>query len=118
VVGGPTVRFPTTFAAWYVESSIYVCQVTKFLLDATLLFPYASACVLLQHLEEVVARTDQGSGDEYLRVLISKLHSGGTAEALHALQGVRLALAKYFARCTMIGTGGKQVLERKFIAAV
>jgi nuclear pore complex protein Nup85 len=86
--------------------------------DATLLFPYASACVLLQHLEEVVARTDQGSGDEYLRVLISKLNSGGTAEALHTLQGVRLALAKYFARCTMIGTGGKQVLERKFIAAV
>jgi nuclear pore complex protein Nup85 len=86
--------------------------------DATLLFPYASACILLQHLEEVIARTDQGSGDEYLRVLISKLNSGGTAEALHTLQGVRLALAKYFARCTMIGTGGKQVLERKFIAAV
>ncbi|KAG2142873.1 Nup85 nucleoporin-domain-containing protein [Suillus bovinus] len=86
--------------------------------DATLLFPYASARVLLQHLEEVIARTDQGSGDEYLRVLIAKLGSGGTNEALHALQGVRLALAKYFARCTMIGTGGKQILERKFIAAV
>ncbi|KAG1817067.1 Nup85 nucleoporin-domain-containing protein [Suillus subaureus] len=86
--------------------------------DATLLFPYASACILLQHLEEVIARTDQGSGDEYLRILISKLGSGGTSEALHALQGVRLALAKYFARCTMIGTGGKQILERKFTAAV
>ncbi|KAG2355971.1 Nup85 nucleoporin-domain-containing protein [Suillus spraguei] len=86
--------------------------------DATLLLPYASACILLQHLEEVIARTDQGSGDEYLSVLISKLGSSGTTEALHALQGVRLALAKYFARCTMIGTGGKQILERKFIAAV
>lgn len=89
-----------------------------FLLDAALLFPYASACILLQHLEEVIARTDQGSGDEYLRVLISKFGSGGTTEALHALQGVRLALAMYFSRCTMIGTGGKHILERKFIAAV
>ncbi|KAG1899467.1 Nup85 nucleoporin-domain-containing protein [Suillus fuscotomentosus] len=86
--------------------------------DATLLFPYAGACVLLQHLEEVIARTDQGSGDEHLRILVAKLGSGGTTEALHALQGVRLSLAKYFARCTMIGTGGKQTLERKFIAAV
>lgn len=87
-------------------------------LDGVLLFSYANACILLQHLEEVIARTDQGSSDEYLRVLISKLGCGGTTKALRALQGVRLALAKYFARCTMIGTGGKYVTERKFSAAV
>lgn len=111
-------RFPATFATWYGKSPYAHVGCLTILLDATLLFPYAGACVLLQHLEEVIARTDQGSGDEHLRVLVAKLGSGGTTEALHALQGVRLSLAKYFARCTMIGTGGKQILERKFIAAV
>ncbi|KAJ8594775.1 hypothetical protein M405DRAFT_857859 [Rhizopogon salebrosus TDB-379] len=98
---------------------VLLCDAQQLLqYDGVLLFSYANACILLQHLEEVIARTDQGSSDEYLRVLISKLGCGGTTKALRALQGVRLALAKYFARCTMIGTGGKHVTERKFSAAV
>lgn len=79
---------------------------------AALLFSYPSACLLLRRLEEVFTRSQHGSGDDYLRMLNRKANSTPEA-ALNQLQAVRLALARYFARCTMIGTGGKQFMGRR-----
>ncbi|KAG5641793.1 hypothetical protein DXG03_004179 [Asterophora parasitica] len=66
----------------------------------SLFFSSASASELLRKLEEIFVRTSQGAGDEYLSVLIRTVQGGGEKEALERLRLVRLALAKYFARCT------------------
>jgi nuclear pore complex protein Nup85 len=68
---------------------------------------------LLQKLEEIFIRTSQGSGDDYLSVLRRTTKSGGDKEALERLKTVRVALARYFARCTIIGVGGKHVVEQR-----
>ncbi|KAF8842387.1 hypothetical protein BDN67DRAFT_899400 [Paxillus ammoniavirescens] len=81
--------------------------------EPTPLFSYASACVLLHRLDEVCAKTAQGSGGDYLRILEMKLQAGGCQVAHQQLQIARLALAKYFARCSMIGTGGSQIIDRR-----
>lgn len=73
---------------------------------ASLLFPPSGASELLRRLEEVFVRTSQGSGDDYLRVLTKMIKGGGEKEALERLKVVRLALARYFARCTFSGIGG------------
>lgn len=54
---------------------------------------------LLRKLDEIFVRTSQGAGGDYLRVMIRSL-SGGEQEALDRLKLVRLALAKYYGRCT------------------
>jgi nuclear pore complex protein Nup85 len=67
-------------------------------------------------MEEVQTRTSQGSGEDYLSVLVKIIRSsggkgtGGEKEALNKLKTVRLALAKYFARCGVIGVGGRDSL--------
>ncbi|KAF5383546.1 hypothetical protein D9615_003741 [Tricholomella constricta] len=66
----------------------------------SLLFASASASELLRKLEEIFVRTSQGAGDEYLSVLMRTMHGSGEKEALEQLKLVRLALARYFARCT------------------
>lgn len=80
--------------------------------DSTLLFAYSEAVELLQKLEEIFMRAEQGSGDDYLTVLRRTIRGGGNKEALNHLKTVRLGLARYFARCTVIGVGGKHVAER------
>ena len=42
-----------------------------------------------------------------------KLRIDGRQDTQQRLQVVRLALAKYFARCAMIGTGGTQIIDRR-----
>ncbi|KAH7885796.1 Nup85 nucleoporin-domain-containing protein, partial [Phlebopus sp. FC_14] len=84
----------------------------------TPLFSYASACILLQRLDEVCARIAQGSGEDYTKVLEIKMQSNGQQDFQQLLQLARLALAKYFARCAMIGTGGTQVTNRRAGSAV
>jgi nuclear pore complex protein Nup85 len=56
---------------------------------------------MLQKLNEIFIRASQGSGDDYLIVLSRTLKGGGETEALERLRGVRLALVRYFARCTV-----------------
>ncbi|KDQ50696.1 hypothetical protein JAAARDRAFT_41779 [Jaapia argillacea MUCL 33604] len=73
-----------------------------------MLFSTSGVCVLLQKVEEIQVRTEQGSGDDYLTVLARVTKCGGIKEALHRLKRVRLALARYFARCTVIDVGGKE----------
>lgn len=71
---------------------------------------------LLRHLEEVYTRAEQGSGAEYLGALdrIMQGPKGQEADsgrgvvdvqrALGQLQIVRLALARYLARCAVVGS--------------
>ncbi|KAF9219749.1 hypothetical protein BS17DRAFT_375656 [Gyrodon lividus] len=93
---------------------ILLCDAVQLLqYEPTPLFSYASACVLLYRLDEVCARTAQGSGEDYLRTLEMKLQVDGCRVAQQQLQLARLALARYFARCTMIGTGGAQIIDRR-----
>lgn len=42
-----------------------------------------------------------------------KLRVDGCQDMQQRLQVIRLALAKYFARCAMIGTGGTQITDKK-----
>lgn len=51
--------------------------------------------------------TMQGAGSDYLPILIRMLKNGDEAKALQRLQIVRLALARYYAKCGVIGVGGK-----------
>ena len=53
-------------------------------------------------------QTRQGGSEDILGILISTTQDGEPG-ALRRLQTVRLALARYFARCAMIGVGGKHV---------
>lgn len=46
-------------------------------------------------------------------MLDKKLHADGRQDTQERLQVVRLALAKYFARCALIGTGGTQISDRR-----
>ena len=84
--------------------------------ESTLLFSYSEAVELLQKLQEIFIRAEQGSGDDYLAILIRTIKGGGEKEALNQLKTVRLGLARYFARCTVIGVGGKHVMERRSYA--
>ncbi|OCB86404.1 hypothetical protein A7U60_g6522 [Sanghuangporus baumii] len=63
----------------------------------------SDACLLLRRLEEVVLRTSQGCGNDYLGILARVLKSDGTKEAFARLDDLRLALARYLARCNLPG---------------
>jgi nuclear pore complex protein Nup85 len=62
--------------------------------------------MLLQRLEEISVRALQGSGEDYLSVLTRTNKGSGEREALDRLKVVRLALARYFARCTALNLVG------------
>ncbi|KAL6299538.1 Nup85 nucleoporin-domain-containing protein [Sparassis latifolia] len=72
-----------------------------------MLFTTDEACLLLCRLEEIHIRAAQGASEDYLAVLARTTKSGGEKHALQRLQTVRLALARYYARCGVIGVGGK-----------
>lgn len=96
--------------AWW---AVLLCDAIELLqYDPTPLFSYASACTLLRDLDEIISRTAQGAGEDYLKILESKLQIDGQKDSQKQLQLVRFALAKYFARCAMIGTGGTQTVRR------
>lgn len=82
-------------------------------LEPAPLFSYSSACILLHRLDEVCARAAEGSGQDYLRMLEMKLRMDGRQDTQQRLQVIRLALARYFARCAMIGTGGTRIIDRR-----
>ncbi|KAG5720185.1 Nuclear pore complex protein Nup85 [Termitomyces sp. T112] len=72
--------------------------------ESALLFSPASASELLRRLEEIFVMTSQGAGEKYLSVLRRSLGAKGNSfqerDALEQLKIVRLALARYFGRCT------------------
>ena len=71
-----------------------------------LLFSTEDARVLLGKLEEVCTRSAQGGGADYLGVL-ARTMKNDVRLAAQRMQVVRLALAKYYARCGVIGVGGR-----------
>jgi nuclear pore complex protein Nup85 len=93
------------------------------------LFTTAGACELFKRLEEVSTRAAQGGGADYLTVLSQSIHLATAsvperhrendrarerereAECLRRLTTLRFALARYFARCTMIDVGGKHTIS-------
>ena len=60
----------------------------------------------MEKIEEVTTRANQGAGEDYLGVLVRRLKGGGQKAALDQLKMVRLALAKYVARCAISGIEG------------
>lgn len=72
-----------------------------------MLFSPEDACILLRKLEEICSRATQGSGSDYLSILTRTTKNKDEKQALQRLQTVRLALAKYYARCGVIGVGGR-----------
>ncbi|EGN95218.1 hypothetical protein SERLA73DRAFT_187558 [Serpula lacrymans var. lacrymans S7.3] len=80
--------------------------------STALLFSHSGAYILLQKLEEVFMRAAQGSGEDYLCMLMRKSNASREKEALDRLKLTRLTLAKYFARCTVIGTGGRPIADQ------
>lgn len=70
-------------------------------------FTTSEAVLLLHKLEEIISRSTQGAGLDYLTVLVQCTKNGDEKLALQQLQGVRLALAKYYARCAVMNVGGK-----------
>lgn len=71
--------------------------------DGLMLFSSSGAVELLKRLEEVNIRAIQGSGEDYLSVLVKTMKNGSLKDALQRLKVTRLALAKYYAKCTMVG---------------
>ena len=70
--------------------------------------PFTSndACLLIQKLEEIHIAVGQGAADDYLPIL-RRVTKRGEKHALQRLEVVRLALARYYARCGAIGVGGR-----------
>ncbi|KAH9924587.1 Nup85 nucleoporin-domain-containing protein [Amylocystis lapponica] len=93
--------------AWW--AVMLSCAVELLQTDESMLFTSADACMLMQKLQEISTHTAQGAGEDYLPVLAQTTKSGGEKHALQLLQVVRLVLARYYARCGVIGVGGKNV---------
>ncbi|GJJ11510.1 hypothetical protein Clacol_005743 [Clathrus columnatus] len=70
-------------------------------------FEVSEVYELLRRLEEVQSRASQGSGLDYLSALVPQVSKNGEIEALRQLETVRLALARYFARCSVLAVGGR-----------
>ncbi|PIL25370.1 hypothetical protein GSI_13260 [Ganoderma sinense ZZ0214-1] len=97
-------REETAPKSWW---AVLLCDAVELLqYNETMLFPSSDACVLIQRLEEIQIRVGQGAGDDYLSVL-ARIANGGEKHAMQRLQTVRLALARYYARCGAIGVGGR-----------
>lgn len=71
-------------------------------IGSELLFSLSGASMLLQKLEEIFIRTSHGAGVDYLSVLLRVIRGKAEREALERLKTVRLALAHYFARCSVL----------------
>jgi len=83
--------------------------------DEELFLTTIEAYELLRHLEDIYIHAEQGLGHEYLGALELIMHgeqdpskdakvlNGSVGNALQQLQIVRLALARYLARCTVAG---------------
>ncbi|KIM44830.1 hypothetical protein M413DRAFT_442797 [Hebeloma cylindrosporum] len=92
---------PTSWWAVVLCDSVQLLQYSP-----ALLFTSSGASLLLQKLEEIFVRASQGAADDYLSVLVRVLRVRGEKEALERLKTVRLALARYFGRCLVLGVGG------------
>ncbi|KAI0294307.1 Nup85 nucleoporin-domain-containing protein [Multifurca ochricompacta] len=86
--------------------------------DSLMLYSSSGAVELLKRLEEVNLRASQGSGDDYLSVLMVTMKGATEGEVLQRLKSARLSLAKYYAKCTMVAGGRDVTRLRAGIIAV
>ncbi|CCM06137.1 uncharacterized protein FIBRA_08387 [Fibroporia radiculosa] len=95
--------------------AVLLSDAVELLLNSeTMLFSSQDACLLLHKLEEICIRSGQGSKADYLTVLARTTKSGEEAAALQRLQTVRLALARYYARCGVIDVGGRTAMATTY----
>ncbi|KZV65089.1 hypothetical protein PENSPDRAFT_756755 [Peniophora sp. CONT] len=88
--------------AWW---AVLLCDAVELLdlaQDGVLLFSSVGAVQLLHRLEELQIAVAQGSSDDYLAILKATLKGASGSDALRRLQRTRLALAKYYAACTVM----------------
>ncbi|KAJ7623243.1 Nup85 nucleoporin-domain-containing protein [Roridomyces roridus] len=83
--------------------AVMLCDAVELLQNrSSLLFSASGVNDLLTKLEEIVTRSCQGCGADYLDILARTIPGGGHKEALDRLKTVRLALARYFARSVVL----------------
>ena len=89
-------------------AAVVLADTAPLLQHERMLFSPADACVLLRVLESVHAGAAQGPGgaEDALGVL-GRIGGGGEKAAAQRLLTVRLALARYYARCASIDVGGR-----------
>ncbi|EKM49160.1 uncharacterized protein PHACADRAFT_265769 [Phanerochaete carnosa HHB-10118-sp] len=90
--------------AWW---AVILSESVELLQNEEMLFTSEDACILLRKLEEICTRSAQNAGSDYLPILARTTKSKDEKGALQRLQIIRLALAKYYARCGVIGVGGR-----------
>ena len=56
---------------------------------------------MLRKLEDIWTKSSQGAGSEYLGILARMVEGKDEKDALNRLKVVRLALARYFAKCVV-----------------
>jgi nuclear pore complex protein Nup85 len=84
-----------------------LCECRAHYCVGEMLFTLEDTLVLLTKLQEIVTRAAHGAGSDYLSVLAQITKGKDEKSATQRLQVVRLALAKYYARCGAIDVGGR-----------
>lgn len=101
----------SSFTPYPLHSHRWLIDITR-ALDTELPLSQDEAYELLRHLEEIYTRAEQGAGADYLGALDHIMQGPDVASdrvvdvdsALAQLQVVRLALARYLARCAVGGS--------------
>ncbi|CAL1715565.1 unnamed protein product [Somion occarium] len=94
--------------------AVVLCDALELLQhNEAMLFTSEDTCLLMHQVEEIATRTAQGSGQDYLAVLARTIKNGDEKQAMQRIQIVRLALTRYYARCGVIGVGGKLAISTK-----
>ncbi|KZT07396.1 uncharacterized protein LAESUDRAFT_677822 [Laetiporus sulphureus 93-53] len=80
----------------------------------TMTFQTNEASLLLRILSEVTNRSEQDAADDYLPLLAKTTQGGDYPSALQRLQIVRLILHKYYAKCSLAGTGKRTAVPMMY----
>ncbi|KAI0070891.1 hypothetical protein K474DRAFT_1669600 [Panus rudis PR-1116 ss-1] len=90
--------------AWW---AVVLWDAIGLLQHESMLFSSADTVLFMRKVEEIATGAAHGSSDEYLTVLRKTMRNGDEKQALQRLQMIRLALVRYYARCGVVGVGGK-----------
>ncbi|KZT25118.1 hypothetical protein NEOLEDRAFT_1178543 [Neolentinus lepideus HHB14362 ss-1] len=99
-------RRDTVPKSWW---ALLLCDCVELLQHDPPLFTTEAICLFLQKLEEIQTRVDQGWADDYLSIVVRTTKGGGTKDAFQRLKRVRLATARFYAKCSIIDIGGKGI---------
>ncbi|EPQ56724.1 hypothetical protein GLOTRDRAFT_75564 [Gloeophyllum trabeum ATCC 11539] len=87
--------------------ALLLCDSVELLQHESPLFTTAAIHLFLQKLEEIHLRVEQGWVDDYLNLLARTTKGGDTKDAVQRLKRVRLAIARYYTKCSVIDVVGK-----------